>query len=78
MLTESELKRWASLMLISALRGHARPEYIKQQINMVRAHHGAAQLEKMLEAVLLEAVRLGPLHSDGSLYHAPLKVKTLI
>lgn len=43
---------------------------------MLRAHHGAVQLENMLAAVLLEAVRLGPLHIDGSLYRAPLKVKT--
>lgn len=78
MLTESEMRRWASLMLISALHGNTRPEFIARQINQLRAHHGPDIFEAMLEAVLLEARRVGPGHRNGSLYRKTLIVETSV
>lgn len=68
MLTDPEVKRWASLMLTSALRGGTCKETICQQIVLLRTRHGTDALEEVLEAMLLEAGRIGTLHSDGTLY----------
>lgn len=68
MLTDPEVKRWASQMLLCALRGDADKTAISQQITLLREKHGAKVVEVVLEELLIEAGRLGPMHSDGSLY----------
>lgn len=68
MLTDPEVKRWASLMLTSALRGGTSKEMICQQVVLLRTRHGTAALEEVLQAMLLEAGRIGTLHSNGTLY----------
>lgn len=78
MLKESEMRQWASLMLISALRGHMHSRFTEEKINHLRAHYGPEVFEKMLWAVLKEAGRLGPAHSDGSLYLSSVRVKSYV
>ncbi|MFH8134666.1 hypothetical protein ABU178_10845 [Pantoea osteomyelitidis] len=68
MLTEPEARRWASLMLIAALRGDLRPDIVAKHISTMRHRHGADVFEDVLKAMLLEAGRVGPGHCDGSLY----------
>ncbi|WP_207302033.1 hypothetical protein [[Erwinia] mediterraneensis] len=68
MYTEAESRRWASQMLMSALRGNLSPEEVTRQVTLAFRLHGAAGLEKLLNDVLTEAGRIGPGHCDGSLY----------
>ena len=67
MLTHSEAKRWACVMLNSALCKGMKPEEISRQVHMVCDHHGKECLEELIEEILIEAARVGPSHSDGSL-----------
>ena len=69
MLTDPEVKRWASQMLLSALRGDANKTSIAEQIDLLRQKHGAEAVEEVLEELLIEAGRIGPMHCDGSLFH---------
>lgn len=78
MITESELKRWVSVMLISALRGHTTPEFITEQICKLHARYGPDVFPLVLRAMLMEARRLGPGHSDGSLYLTSIRVKSYV
>ncbi|WP_312240555.1 hypothetical protein [Pantoea sp.] len=68
MLTDLEVRRWASLMLITALRGDLRAETVAQHISCMRHRHGSEVFEEVLKAMLMEAGRIGPGHCDGSLY----------
>nr|WP_318381605.1 hypothetical protein [uncultured Enterobacter sp.] len=56
-------------MLLSALRGDASKTAIAQQISLLRDKHGAEAVEGVLEELLIEAGRIGPMHCDGTLYH---------
>lgn len=78
MLTESEMKRWASLMLISSLRGSTNSETITQQVELLKITHGDDVIEKILIQILKEAIHLGPLHSNGCLYQTKVSLKTYI
>lgn len=69
MLTQPEVKRWASLMLMSALRGDLQQKELDKHINALRSRHGDEVFEMVLEAMLKEASRIGPGHCDGSCYH---------
>lgn len=69
MLTDPEVRRWASLMLTSALRGNMPKESVLRQMCILRAHHGTSVFENVLEQMLLEAGRVGPLHCNGKLYN---------
>lgn len=68
MLTDLDMRRWSSLMLITALRGDLRPETIAQHISCMRHRHGPEVFEEIVKFMLVEARRIGPGHCDGSLY----------
>ncbi len=69
MLTHSEAKRWATLMLKAALCDGMKSEEISRQVHLVCDHHGKECLEELIEEILIEAGRIGPKHSDGQLRH---------
>lgn len=69
MLTQSEAKRWAAVMLKSALCDGMQTEEISRQVHLVCDHHGKECLEELIEEILKEAGRLGPKHSAGDLVH---------
>ncbi len=47
MITHPEVRRWASVMLTSALRGEMSQEEILKQVHMICENHGSA-CRKML------------------------------
>ena len=65
MLTHSEAKRWASIMLKSALCDGMKTDEISRQVHLLCDHHGRECLEELIEEILIEAGRLGPKHSAG-------------
>lgn len=67
MLTHSEAKRWATLMLKAALCDGMKHDEISRQVHLVCDHHGRECLEELIEEILIEAGRIGPKHSDGQL-----------
>lgn len=69
MLTHSEAKRWASVMLKAALCDGMKSEEISRQVHLVCDRYGEECLEELIEEILLEAGRMGPRHSDGQLHH---------
>lgn len=69
MLTHSEAKRWACLMLKSALCDGMKTEEISRQVHLVCEHHGKECLEELMEEILIEAGRIGLSHSNGQLTH---------
>lgn len=69
MLTHSEAKRWACLMLKSALCDGMESEEISRQVHLICEHHGKECLEELMEEILIEAGRIGPKHSNGELLH---------
>lgn len=68
MITHPEVRRWASVMLTSALRGEMSPEEILKQVHMICENHGSACLEDVIDEILIEAGRIGSGHSDGTFY----------
>ncbi|MFK3704627.1 hypothetical protein EDF73_103309 [Raoultella sp. BIGb0138] len=68
MITHPEVRRWASVMLMSALRGEMSQEEILKQVHMICENHGSACLEDLIDEILIEAGRIGAGHSDGSFY----------
>ena len=68
MLTHSEAKRWATLMLKAALCDGMKHEEISRQVHLV-CDHGKECLEELIEEILIEAGRIGPKHSNGQLRH---------
>ncbi|KAB8158184.1 hypothetical protein [Raoultella ornithinolytica] len=68
MITHPEVRRWASVMLISALRGEMSQEEILKQVHMICENHGSACLEDVIDEILIEAGRIGSGHSDGTFY----------
>ena len=55
MLTHSEAKRWATLMLKAALCDGMKPDEISRQVHLVCDHHGRECLEELIEEILIEA-----------------------
>jgi len=78
MLTQSEVRRWASLMLQECLRSNLSNEFIHKQVNLLTTNHGDSAAKMMLEAVLVEAGHIGKLHSNGELYKETLSVEVLV
>lgn len=68
MITYPEVRRWASVMLTSALRGEMSQEEILKQVHMICENHGSACLEDVIDEILIEAGRIGSGHSDGTFY----------
>ncbi|MVZ80333.1 hypothetical protein [Escherichia coli] len=68
MITHPEVRRWASVMLTSALRGEMSQEEILKQVHMICENHGSACLEDVIDEILIEAGRIGSGHSDGTFY----------
>lgn len=69
MLTHSEAKRWAAIMLKSALCDGMKAEEIFRQVHLVCDKHGKECLEELIEEILVEAGRIGPQHSSGEYKH---------
>lgn len=78
MLSKTEVKRWASLMLKECLRGNVSNEFITRQIDMLTRNHGDNAAQTMLQAVLVEAGHIGKLHSNGELYKETMTIEVLI
>lgn len=68
MITHPEVRRWASVMLTSALRVEMSQEEILKQVHMICENHGSACLEDVIDEILIEAGRIGSGHSDGTFY----------
>jgi adenosylmethionine-8-amino-7-oxononanoate aminotransferase len=68
MITHPEVRRWASVMLTSALRGEMSQEEILKQVHMICENHGSACLEDVIDEILIGAGRIGSGHSDGTFY----------
>ena len=68
MITHPEVRRWASVMLTSALRGEMSQEEILKQVHMICENHGSACLEDVIDEILIVAGRIGSGHSDGTFY----------
>jgi hypothetical protein len=69
MLTHSEAKRWATIMLKSALCDGMQCDEISRQVHLVCDKHGKECLEELIEEILMEAGRIGPQHSAGGYHH---------
>lgn len=69
MLTHSEARRWATLMLKSALCDGMKGDEICRQVHLVCDKHGKECLEELIEEILIEAGRIGPHHSTGENRH---------
>lgn len=68
MFTHPEARRWATVMLKSALCDGMTPQEIARQVHLVCDRHGKECLEELIEEILIEARRIGVSHSCGEYY----------
>lgn len=70
MTSETLVHQWASVMLNTALQGELSPESIPSQVARLSNDNDAEIYQEALKEILLEAIRVGQEHLDGSLYHS--------